>query len=88
MPFHLELGHQTLSPSPGTPSGRSKEEGVKELKFSDGKRTEDQTSSLVTSRCWDAAAPQPSRQFHPSVGRGGRSSSRLPHLSVWRHWCK
>lgn len=50
-------------------------QGVKELKFSDGKRTEDQTSSLVTSRCWDIAAPQHSPQFHPSVGRAAGAAA-------------
>lgn len=48
-------------------------QGVKELNFSDGKRTEDQTSSLVTSRHWDSSnSPAQARQFHPSaVGAGG-----------------
>ncbi|KAM9656740.1 uncharacterized protein ACIBXB_008985 [Morphnus guianensis] len=51
-------------------------QGVKELNFSDGKRTEDQTSSLVTSRCWDSSnSPAQARQFHPSAGRGRRGAA-------------
>lgn len=30
--------------------------GVKELNFSDEEITKDQTSSLVTSRCWDSSS--------------------------------
>lgn len=44
-------------------------QGVKELNFSDGKRTEDQTSSLVTSRCRaSSSSPARARQLHPSLG--------------------
>lgn len=47
-------------------------QGVKELNFSDGKHTEDQTSSLVTSRRWDSSnSPAQAWQFHPSAVRAG-----------------
>ncbi|XP_074459159.1 uncharacterized protein LOC141749491 [Larus michahellis] len=57
-------------------------QGMKELNFSDGKRTEDQTSSLVTSRCRaSSSSPARARQLHPSLGGAVAGAADPDH--VW-----
>lgn len=60
--------------------------GREGVNFSDGKQTEDQTSSLVTSCCWDSSnSPAQAQQFHPSAWRSWRGAA-AGRCKGWRGW--
>lgn len=59
-------------------------QGVKELNFSDGKRTEDQTSSLVTSLCWDrSSSPAQPGSFIHRLGEAGGEQQPVGARGAW-----